>query len=390
MRVFKTLIGIVCLATAITAQAKPGIEQAVEANNKFGFEFYKAVKGEKGKNRLLSPVSAFMALGMTNSGARDATEVAIRKTLAASHLTREELNLANQALLKDLNSRKTVELKLANSVWTREGFGLLSSFVGDANRYYDAEARELDFSAPEAAATINQWAADHTSGKIKKVVDSPLGSDFYLMNATYFKGSWTHAFWEGYTKPAPFKTASGTKMVQMMQNGLEAKYVKRDDYEVVELPYGERYESSMLVFVPQSLEKLEASLDDAEWKAVNALLEKHTAQHQVSLKMPKFEFAYRADLKEPLSNMGMQIAFTPMANFRDLTRDNIVLNHATQDTYIRLDEKGTEAAAVTVIGGVTSVPMLPHATVVVDRPFLVAIKDNSSGAILFLGSIVEP
>lgn len=394
MKVYTTLIGIVCLALTLAMNATASVGgKAVDANNTFGFEFYRAVKrsqSEKHKNRLLSPVSAYMALAMTSNGARGETEEAIRKTIAASHMDRSELNAANLELLLALTSRRDVQLELANSVWTRQGLGLLASFSQNATKYYRAEARELDFSDPNAADIINGWASDKTHGRIKDVVEKPIEDDFYLINATYFKGSWSYPFAEESTKLEPFHGPTGKKAVPTMHNRLDTQYLKRSNYEVVALPYGERMEASLLLFVTENLDKLEESLDVSEWKAINTGLAASGSTYNVTLSLPKFQFEYDADLKIPLSEMGMAIAFSGAANFFDLTRAPMVLSKAIQKTFINLDEKGTEAAAVTVIGGITSVPFYPEVTVRVDRPFLVAIRDNSTGAVLFLGSILQP
>lgn len=393
MNVYKTAIGLVCLAFAFTASAAPGTtEKAVKANNDFGFKFYQAIKrseGDEAKNRLVSPVSAYFALAMTSNGARGATEEAIRATIAANHLTRDEMNRANLSLLDALNSREEIKLALANSVWTREGLGLLSTFAQSATKYYRAEARELDFGDPKSAEIINGWVAAKTNDKIKKIVENPIEEDFYLMNATYFKGSWRQPFDEARTKPASFLGARGKSNVPTMHGRLETQYVDMGGYEVVELPYGARHEASLLLFTTKDLGKLEADLSAEVWNEVNAKLES-AKTHFVNLSLPKFTFEYESDLKPGLARMGMEIAFGPGADFLDLTRHNMVLSKAIQKTFINLDEKGTEAAAVTIIGGVTSVPMHPEVTVKADRPFLVAIRDNATNALLFLGSVVQP
>lgn len=393
MNVYKTMIGVVCLAFAVTAGAAPDTKKAVEANNEFGFKFYQAIKrseGETAKNRLISPVSAYFALAMTSNGARGSTEQAIRATIAATKMTREELNRANLGLLDTLNSRKEIKLALANSVWTRQGLGLLRPFSESATRYYRADARELDFSDPKAADIINSWVAEKTNQKITKIIENPIQEDFYLMNATYFKGSWRQPFDEQRTKPAPFQGPQGKTDVATMHGRLETQYVKMGDYEVVEMPYGAMNEASLLLFVPENLEKLEADLNAGVWNEINTKLEDREQTYFVDLSLPKFQFEYFSDLKPALSDLGMAIAFGPGADFLDLTRSNIVLSKAIQKTFINLDEKGTEAAAVTIIGGVTSVPMHPEVTVKADRPFLVAIRDNATKALLFMGSVVQP
>jgi len=392
MNMHKLLTGFVCLALASVGHAKPGkLDKAVTANNTFGFELYQQIKRNENKpnqNRLVSPVSAYFAVSMASNGARGETETAIRKTIAASNLTRAQLNDANLDLLKELNSRKEVTMSVANSVWTRQGLGLLETFADAARRYYQADARELDFTDPSAAKIINGWVSEKTHEKIKEIVKDPIQDDFYLVNATYFKGQWTHPFAEELTKPKAFKTANGVKEVPTLHGELMTRYVKGSDFEVVEMPYGAMGEASMLLFTTDNLDRLE-EMTVEKWNQINQALEQ-SKTYMVELSLPKFEFEDEADLVQPLTNLGMGIAFGGGADFRDLTRNNMALSQAFQKTYIRLDEKGTEAAAVTVIAGATSVPMYEQVTVKADKPFLVAIRDNQTQALLFLGAVVNP
>jgi serine protease inhibitor len=394
MKTRNILTGFVCLLFGFQAVANSGsLEKAVKANNEFGFEFYKNIKRYEKKgtvNRLVSPISGYMAISMVDNGARSTTEEAIRKTIAATGMTRDELNASNRLLLNELNSRKDVQLELANSIWTQQGFDLLSSFRNSVVKHYDAEARELDLTAPTAAEIINQWCAKKTHDRITKVLEAPLGENFYLVNATYFKGSWRYPFLVQNTRAEDFYAASGRIRVPTMHNSFFGKYLKESGYEVAELSYGSSHEASLLLIVPDSLEDFESKLDAKVWEAISEKLSESGRMHDVTLSLPKFKFEYESDLKPVLSDMGMAIAFNPGANFLDMTRNGIYLSKALQKTFIQLDEKGTEAAAVTVIGGVTSAPMYPKVTLKADKPFLVAIRDNESKAVLFIGAVGQP
>lgn len=389
----KTLLsmGFVCLLSAHGFATT--IEKAAKANNEFGFEFYKAIKRHENKgteNRLVSPVSGYFALAMTSNGAQGATEEAIRKTIAASSLTREELNTANQTLLKSLNGKHEVKLVLANSLWTDDGFGMIEDFRSRVQSTYDAEARELDLQQPGTADVINDWVMDKTNGKIRDLVKDPIQETFFIINATYFKGAWRYPFSESNTSDDNFYTASGTKRVPTMHGNFIGRYVKASGYEVVELSYGAMNEASMLLFVPENLSELESNLSNELWEGVSKKLADPDQTRIVKLALPKFEFKYASNLVQPLSEMGMEVAFSPMANFFDMVRSPIQLTKALQKTFIKLDEKGTEAAAATVIGGTTSAPAFKHVTVNADRPFLVAIRDNATNAVLFIGAVGQP
>ncbi len=393
-KIMLALLGV-CLSTVTVAA---DLNKAVEANNQFGADLYQAIRkseNNKASNRFISPTSAYLALSLLANGARNETEKAILSTLRATQLTREELNSANRGLIKALvkpsKEKNAVELAIANSVWTDKSFRLRDRFISDVKESYGSEARELDFKSPEAAKTINDWVLDKTSGKIKDFIKSTDGASMYLVNATYFRGPWTNPFSPKLTQPGRFYTsATEVKEVPMMRNSFIGAYAKTDDYEVVQMNYG-AYESRLLLVLPKGdIATLESKVNSSFLAELSDKLAKPGSSHQIDLKLPRFKFEYESDLAQPLVNLGMEIAFGPLADFFDMAAGQVAVSKAFQKTFLAMDEVGTEAAAATGIGMVTSVPMVPKASIEFNRPFFTVIQDTKTQAILFLGSVVNP
>ncbi len=366
-------------------------EQAVVgASNTFGLDLFRRVHaGETHPNVFLSPVSASMALGMTMNGTASETWTGMREALRFGTLSQSEINESYRGLvdlLLDLDPR--VEIGVGNSIWTRLGFPVKQSFYDVVKEYFDAEAREMDFTDPATKDTINAWIQDATKGLIEKGIDEISEADkVFLINAIVFDGRWTAEFDEEDTRPATFtRSDESTVQVQMMHMDADLPYARTDRYTAVELGYGGGA-FAMLVVLPRydvGLADLVASLDDAAWADLVAALD--TAE--VELGLPKFTIEYDAYLNDPLVAMGMDSAFSPAADFSGLTPvDSVCIQYVRQKSYVEVDEAGTKAAAVTVVSvGLTSAGPMLYA----DRPFLFAIRERHSGTILFLGTIGDP
>ncbi len=372
-------------------------EQAlIAADNTFGLKLFRAIRDAEpaGDNIFISPLSVAMALGMTYNGAAGTTQEAMQATLELQNLSLQEVNESYRGvidLLADLDP--SVEFLLANSIWYRQGFPVEADFL-DLNRtYFDAEVRPLDFASPNAAPTINGWVDQKTRGRIKEIVEAPIPTDvvMYLINAIYFKGSWTSQFDKDLTTRAPFTLADGSqKNVEMMSTGEEiaVKVYFGSDVTVLDLPYGGKA-YSMTIVVPTGtgdIGALVASLNDQRWRTWIGGLSK--AGYVVV--MPKFTLEYELEMKEVLSALGMGIAFQPVE--ADFTRINptpelLYLSKVKHKSFVDVNEEGTEAAAVTSVE--VRVVSLPP-TLVIDRPFLFAIRERFSGTLLFLGLMMDP
>ncbi len=371
----------------------------VKASNDFGFRLYRELaKTDAASNIFISPTSIELALAMTYNGAGGTTRDAMAETLGLQAMTLDEVNQANAQLMTLLqNPDPEVELALANSLWGQHGVTFNADFLQRNTDYYDAEVRSIDFASPVSVETINQWVSEKTRGTIRYVVDHDTIRDavLVLVNALYFKGQWTVPFDKTQTKDGPFTLADGTKKtLPMMHQAGWFQYFETDDFQSVILPYGEE-RVRMLIFLPKAgttLDELATSLTGKRW---DQCMGRHYEQTG-TLVLPRFGADYHASLQAALSALGMEVAFSPVEAdfFGMLGHDPDALDGALpllwviHKTRIDVDEEGTVAAAVTA-GAPGGLPPTPF-TMVVDHPFFVAIQDRPSGAILFMGTIIDP
>jgi len=370
--------------------------EVITRSNAFAFELLREVyQREDGANVFLSPLSASMALGMTLNGAATATFDSMRATLGFAGLTQDEINRSYHDLTDLLlNLDPKVELAIANSTWARQGFPLQTSFFNAVSTWFDAEARELDFADPATLGVINGWAAEKTHDRIPKVLDEIKPEHIlFLLNAVYFKGDWTNRFDSGDTRASVFRLADGQSVqVPTMHGKIRAAVSWRPGVVLGELPYGGQA-FVLTIALPEgngTLGNLIASLDAETWAAwTDALPAADYGELQpIQVSLPKLELDYEVMLNDALEALGMGIAFDhDRADFSRLTPEQAYIDFVKQNTFLKMDEKGTEAAAVTTVGGgVVSAPP----SLIVDRPYLLAIRERLSGTILFLGAIGDP
>jgi serine protease inhibitor len=358
--------------------------------NEFALDVFKRInEAGAGGDVFFSPLSLHMALGMVLNGANGQTRTEMQQVLRLSDVTLPEANNTYRQLLAGLPAiDRRNDLRVANSVWYRSGFAVAPAFTGTLRESFGAQAMGLDFSSPSALAAINGWASNNTNGLIPKVLDELKPEEvLMLLNAVYFKGNWTKQFDAARTIDAPFTLASGSKkQVRMMRMETDLRRTFRENYVAFELPYGSG-ETVMTVLLPNAnttADRLLAALTPTEW----AQLQSTMATSKLDIGLPKFSLRTEANLKSILSQMGMPTAFTDRADFTGINaQGGLLLTQVKQNAFVTVDEKGTEAAAVTNIGvGVTSVPV-PY---LCDRPFLVVIHEKTSGTLLFLGKIANP
>jgi serpin B len=276
------------------------------------------------------------------------------------------------------------------------GEDIREEFLGACRDYFDAEVTEINFADPAAGPTINAWVDDKTNGKIKKIVPDVIPADLvmYLINAIYFKGTWTEEFDPRLTDDDIFYLPGGGQAPCRMMARPEAaelaefEYFADDDVQVIDLPYAEGYYSMTLVLPVDGvdLESLIAGLDEVRWTAWTDSVKTHEGR----LLMPRFETTYEIDLKDALTSLGMGLAFTWDADFTGMRESGgLWIDKVKHKTYVKVDEAGTEAAAVTAVGMVDAVEP-DNFTMHINRPFLFAIREHHSGTILFIGKIVDP
>ncbi|HSJ24682.1 MAG TPA: serpin family protein [Longimicrobiales bacterium] len=366
-------------------------QDVVSASTGFGLALLQNVHAaESAPNVLLSPLSASMALGMALNGAAGTTFNAMRDALGFDGMSEDQINRAYRGLVAQLRARDPkVEFRLANSVWYERTFQVKAPFIQAARDYFDAEVTALDFTSASAPGTISQWAEQQTGGRIRDLVDAidPLDR-MILVNAVYFKAPWTMPFEPNATRNGAFTRADGSEVqVPLMSGDRSYPSFSDDDVQIVELPYADTA-FSMVLLAPaagNTLDVLTAELTAAQW---DGWMSELRAQ-RLMLTVPKFRFEYDIEMNAVLDVMGMGIAFQPRV--ADFTRiadvDDLHISRVRQKAFIDVHELGTEAAAATSVTiSVTSMPPVMR----FDRPFLFAIRERSTGTILFVGRVGDP
>jgi serine protease inhibitor len=386
-----------------------GEQEVIARSNEFAFDLLREVyRRAEQPNVFISPFSASMVLGMLLNGADTETYQAIRATLRLDGLTQEEINRSYRDLTSMLlGLDRQVELRIANSAWARQQFPLHQSFSDAVSTWFGAEARSLDFASPAALTTINDWAATHTNNRIRKVLDRIDADEvLFLLNAVYFKADWTERFDPARTGPAPFTLEDGQvvqvdRMSGRVRGGVAwaqlpptSSAPQPRTVVLGELPYGgQAYVLTVVVPIDRGmrLTDLIDALDAAtweEWLHGLPVVDYGRMKEPLHVELPKLELTWGDTLNQALAALGMGVAFDPYrADFGRLSPARTFLNFVKQDTYLRMDEKGTEAAAVTTSssGPVSAPPMLN-----VNRPYLFVIRERLSGTILFMGAIRDP
>jgi len=366
-------------------------KSVVASDNSFGFKLFSQLNTvEQNKNVFISPFSVSMAFGMLLNGANGATLDSLKKALEHTNYSLEEINNSYKNISAALiNLDPAVKFQIANSIWYRLGFAVRPKFLDDNKTYFDAEVSELDFASPTAVETINSWVNAKTNGKIQTILKEISRDDvMYLINAIYFKGTWTYQFKPEQTKDTTFTSADGTTVpCKMMSQRATYAYYSDGDVQIIDIPYGGR-KFSMTVILPRqasSVEQFAEDLTQSQWDSYISKLD----SSEVDLFLPKFKLEYEKELKDELITMGMGIAFSDFADFSRIANEPLAISKVKHKTFIEVNEEGTEAAAVTLIGIIrTSVPST--LTMRIDRPFIFAIREHDSGTILFIGKIVEP
>lgn len=363
-----------------------------EGTNNFAFKFFQTLQQTQSpeENLFVSPLSLHMALGMLLNGAENETANEMRKTLEMDGVSLTDLNNAYKTLINDLPiADSKVKLGLANSLWYKSGFTVKPDFQSVLKNSFNAEATGLPFDNA-AKEKINRWASDKTNGKIKQVIDN-INPDqvMFLLNALYFKGDWKHQFDAKNTIDQAFKLENGSSQsVKMMYVKSDFKSFSFDSYNAVQLPYSNG-QFNMTLIVPKgqnTVDQVLASFKSSDWERLRTGLR----ESGIQVGLPRFTLEYSAQLRKTLEMMGMQKAFTSAAEFKKINEvADLLVDFVKQDTYLGVDEKGTEAAAVTSIGMIaTSVG--PIQQIVCDRPFALIISENTSNTILFMGRIKNP
>lgn len=370
--------------------------QLAMANTRFGFKLFSQIyRQQTDRNLFISPTSVSIALSMAYNGAAGETQQAMARTLELEGMSLAEINQGNSALKSALETaNENVKLTIANGLWTQSGEELQAQFVENAQQFYQAEVEELDFSDPSAPTAVNAWVDRQTNGKIPEIVDRlPPETQLLLVNAIYFKGKWSRPFLVRSTQDRPFTRLNGQqKQHPLMSQTGEYRYLQNEVFQAVHLPYGENGNIGLYVFLPKPEIGLSGFVDRLTLETWNRWIEQFGWQPG-SIKLPRFQLEYEITLNETLKALGMEIAFdSDRADFSGMKipPPKLAIDRVKHKTFVEVNEEGTEAAASTSVGIVaTSLPPEPF-ELTVDRPFFCAIRDERTGTILFLGTIVDP
>ena len=369
------------------------LEKSVtEGENSFALKLFPALsEAERGKNVLISPFSISTALSMTYNGARGATQTAMAEVLCYPDISREDVNRAYKNLTDYLKTADDeVILNIANSVWIDDMYEQPEADFIDVNRdYYDADVRSMNFQDPATVDTINRWVRNKTEDKIESIIDAiPANTAMYLINALYFKAAWTWEFDPEETEPGVFYNYDGsTDTVDMMSQRTALAFYENDSLKAVDLPYGDGTYSMTLIMPAygDDIDDLIAGMNLSGWESWMAAFpeEKDT----VEVYLPRFTLEYKVRLKNVLSALGMDIAFTDAADFTGIySGGGVWINDVYHKTAIEVTEEGTEAAAATAVE-MAYESVQPYISL--NRPFLFVIREKETGSIFFMGKILD-
>ena len=373
--------------------------QLVEADNAFGLEIFQEIREESEKeNIMISPLSISVALAMAYNGADGDTKTEMENTLKLNGLTPEQINSSYKMLIAALQSLdEDVVFELANAIFYASGFEVKSQFLSTNQNYYDAKVESLDFSSPSAVKHINDWVEEKTHDKIEKIVESLSPDDrMVLLNAIYFNGIWSVKFDENGTKMRNFNKKDGTNHeVPMMNKEDKLEYTTNSLFSAIKLPYGNG-QYNMVVFLPESEKSSADIIDELSADNWNEWMKNFETEEHVVVTMPRFKFAFELQLNNVLKKMGMQKAFvSSQSDFSKITDDKrLYISSVIHKSFIDVNENGTEAAAVTsVTFSTTSVgpgDQIQKIYFTVDKPFVFAITEKDTDAILFIGEVQNP
>lgn len=389
------------LGSRVPSQPPPESRVLASAGNDFGFHLLGELNHEQpNQNIFISPTSIALALAMVYNGADGATREQMSNVLALQGFNLDSLNQAAGSFMEWLGEADPeVELDIANSVWYKQDFPFKQSFIDMAARDYDAAVSPLT-----TAGAINDWVSEKTHDKITSIVDRIESDDImFLINAIYFKGGWKSQFPKGMTHEEDFFLLAGDKFKhQMMQQQGDFAYCEDSSMQAIILPYGNA-NFHMLVILPTEefgYAKLLGELNSDFWKD----LQRRLWVREGTIVLPRFRIEYDVTLNNALVALGMKDAFdAARADFSGMWQksegptlidSNVYIKEVRHKTYVDVNEEGTEAAAVTSIGmglATSSIAESPRPfRMVVNRPFICAIVERQSGAILFLGGITDP
>lgn len=376
--------------------ASDGPETSSSASTRFAFKLFQELATADASNVFFSPSSVMLCLAMVHELASGETRRAMAKALEIADLNPDDAQLAITALKAAFRPRPDVTVSAANSLWCSDRAQMRPELAAKLHDTYDAELTSLDFAAADAVPRINAWVSDKTNGMIGHILDqlSPLAV-LVAINAVYFKGRWTIPFPRAATQDGPFTTATGQmKQLPMMFQSGRYQYYEDGKLQAVALPYNGGM--AMYVVLPAEqtdLQQFRHSLNSGLWESWLSKLESMLG----TIRLPRFKLDYFAPLERALKALGMERAFDRNhAEFDGIQAGEqaVWIDQVVHRAVAEVNEEGTEAAAATITFMATMAmrPARPprRFEMIVNRPFFVAIRDEITGTILFMGWIGDP
>jgi serpin B len=395
-------IGFAASQATRAAGSPDAAQEAAAAVDAFGFDLYRAT-ASSGGNMVMSPASVALALSMARAGANGDTAAQMDKVLHSATASGggNGLNSLDKALagisgtFKDaLGREQQLTLSIANAPFVQKDLQLQTPYLDTLASQFGAGLRLVDFKTDSTGACrlINSWVSDQTAGRIPTLLDQlDPATRLVLVNAIYLKAPWLTKFDTGETTTESFTRPDNSQVsVPTMRVWLpDTLYASGSGWQAVELPYLNP-SLAMTIVVPNDLATFEASLDAAYFGQITAALQKAT----VDLSLPRFKVETKSDLASVLGGMGMPLALDPVsADFSGITtQEQLYIARVVHQANIEVDENGTVASAAAAVEMLAGATMAPQQTVTlrVDRPFIFAVRDTTTGAILFLGRVVDP
>ena len=386
---------IIKLADDTNATAE-SVNTLVDSLNDFSFNFYQQIKSKENGNIFFSPYSIFVALSMAYEGARGNTATEMKNVL--NILQNDSASLGSFGKIYNLlnQNQNGYMINTANAFWANQDYKFLSEYLNLLVNFYMAEANELNFAKNvDAAEIINDWIEKQTQDKIKDMITPDMLSELtklVLTNAIYFKGLWVNPFDIDNTYETDFELTSGdTINVNMMKSAIENSifnYTETDDLQILELQYSGN-NLSMIIILPKENNISVAELSINSSNLINWRNDFY--EQEINVEIPKFKFEKKYKLNELLQEMGIIDAFSPgIADFSGMDgTNNLFISKALHQSYIDVNEEGTEAAAATtIIVELTSVPEQKEFKAY--HPFVFLIQHKVTGALLFMGKVMNP
>lgn len=356
--------------------------------NNFAFNLFRKIQKQKPANTFISPFSISAALAMTLNGAESETQQSILNTIDFGDFSPAEVNQAYKditSLLLSMDNK--VELGIANSVWYNNKYNVQNDFTRIISDFYDGTVQGLNFkNGQESKETINDWVEQKTHDRIKDLITDVRDDQvMFLVNAIYFKGDWTYQFDKSKTREAAFYKPSGQATTNLMYSkGVKMNLYSNNEVQLVDIPYGNE-QFSFTVLMPHEPGNLEPLVNNLNADDLSFWLSQaHSAT--LELELPKFKMEWKMDLKDTLNAMGMK-----MTGFPKLFEENLDLEVSSviHQSFLEVNEEGSEAAAATAVV-IVELSAAPPKKITLDKSFVFMIREKHSGAILFMGQLVDP